>query len=587
MSATPRPLPLLFQWLRWRALCNAADSLRNRSVARPISIFACSALVWLFVFFLSRVGFLELVNQDVPLGGGIVGALFDNLFLAMLVMLTFSSGIILYSSLFNSHEAAFLLSSPAPADQVFAYKFQGAIGFSSWAFVLLGSPILIAFGMTYGAPYPVDFFATEFVALPAAPWYFYALLVPFFLGFIFVPGSLGALACLAVVNILPQRRKQVLQLTIVLVLAVIVLVGYRAVNIASNSDNWDRRLLDRIMSQVGVAQGTLIPSHWLARGVCAAARRNWQDALYNLGLLWSTGLVLYAFAGWAASRLYRRGYNRLATGGEKGRRHGGRWLDVVFGATLFLFDRQTRLLIIKDFRTFRRDPAQWAQIVIFCGLIALYFTNLRRFIVTDAPTFQNWLSLLNLCAVALLLCTYTGRFIYPMLSLEGRCFWILGLLPLKRGRLLWGKFAFSATGSVLIAETLILLSDVMLEMPLDAIGLHLLAVAVLALGLSGLSVGLGACLPNFKETDPSKIAVGFGGTLNLIAGLGYLALVISQMVLPWHLIEAAPPSDRRELGENMINAILIGGVVCGLILGVLAVAVPLVAGERALRRMEF
>src|SRR5262249_49500434 len=150
-----------------------------------------------------------------------------------------------------------------------------------------------------------------------------------------------------------------------------------------------------------------------------------------------------------------------------------------FAAVLGIFDRQTRLLIIKDFRTFRRDPAQWAQVVIFSGLILLYITNVRRFIVADLWTYQVWLSLLNLCAIALLLCTYTGRFIYPMLSLEGRCFWILGLLPLPRGRLLWGKFAFSATGSLLIAELLVLLSDAMLGMPWLAVALHALTVAIL------------------------------------------------------------------------------------------------------------
>ena len=57
--------------------------------------------------------------------------------------------------------------------------------------------------------------------------------------------------------------------------------------------------------------------------------------------------------------------------------------------------------------------------------------------------FQNFISLLNFCAVALLLCTYTGRFVYPLLSLEGRKFWILGLLPLDREQLLWGKFVFA------------------------------------------------------------------------------------------------------------------------------------------------
>ncbi len=157
---------------------------------------------------------------------------------------------------------------------------------------------------------------------------------------------------------------------------------------------------------------------------------------------------------------------------------------------------------------------------------------------------------------------------------------------MRRERLLWGKFAFSATGGVLIAELLVLLSDVMLAMPAVAIGLHILAVAVLACGLSGLSVGLGACMPNFRETDPSKIAVGFGGTLNLVAGLIFLSLTIGLIAAPWHLY-AAGARDPDQFQEA--NAMLVIGLqaLVGTALGAMAAVIPLLAGARILRRMAF
>src|SRR5262245_64518966 len=178
--------------------------------------------------------------------------------------------------------------------------------------------------------------------------------------------------------------------------------------------------------------------------------------------------------------------------------------------------------------------------------------------------YQNALSLLNLMATALLLCTYTGRFIYPMMSLEGRKFWILGLLPLERERLLWGKFAFAAAGGLLIAEFLVVLSNLMLGISWLVLLVHVLTVAVLAVGLSGLSVGLSACLPNFRETDPSKIAVGFGGTLNLVAGLLFLCVIVAVMAAPWHVYL----SIRGETDPWVWWRLL--GVVPGTVLGVLA-----------------
>jgi ABC-2 type transport system permease protein len=171
-----------------------------------------------------------------------------------------------------------------------------------------------------------------------------------------------------------------------------------------------------------------------------------------------------------------------------------------------------------------------------------------------------------------------------MLSLEGKKFWILGLLPLRRQRLLWGKFVFSAVGSLVIAEGLIVVSDVMLDMPFFTLALHALTVGVLAVGLSGLSVGLGACMPTFQETDPSKIAAGFGGTLNLVAELMLLIGVIVLIALPWHaqvaLVKPEPGVSRNDLLSLL-------GVVPGVAVGALGAWLPMRAGARALARMEF
>ena len=52
----------------------------------------------------------------------------------------------------------------------------------------------------------------------------------------------------------------------------------------------------------------------------------------------------------------------------------------------------------------------------------------------------NMISFLNLAVVGLILSTFTTRFIFPMISLEGRRFWILGMLPVRRDTILWGKF---------------------------------------------------------------------------------------------------------------------------------------------------
>jgi ABC-2 type transport system permease protein len=574
MQATPAPpgQAVLFHWLRWRLLRNSLGVVLRQSFIRLLTVLLCSALIWGSLFALSYVGFHELRDRwNFPLEGELIVTLFDVMFIVLTVLLLFSTGLILYSSLFSAPETSFLLSGPVAADRVFAYKYQGAVAFSSWAFVLLGSPILLAYGLLVGG---------------GAPWYFYAVLPVFFFGFVLLPGSLGALACLLLVNYLPRRRKQVFWLVVLGLAAGLGLWFYGWVwpvaQSALGATDWVRQLLGAFAPM----QGVMLPAHWIAEGLQAAAVGEPGEMAYYLTLVCGNGLFLYVLTACVAARLYRRGFNRVATGGELRRRYGGAWLDNGLSRLLGFLDPQTRLLIVKDFRTFRRDPAQWAQILIFAGLAVLYFSNMRHFYQQQiGQSFLNGISLLNVSAVSFLMCAYTGRFVYPMLSLEGRKFWILGLLPLQRDRLLWGKFAFSATGCLLIAESLVIFSDVMLGLPWFLVGVHALTVAVLALGFSGLSVGLGACMPNFRETDPSKIAVGFGGTLNLVAGLGLMLVVVGAMALPWHAAMA---------WEGERNFVLTAGHwwlgVCtlfGLVVGVLAVFIPLRAGAWALQQMEF
>lgn len=578
---------LLFQGLRWRLLRNSWRVMLGQSSMRPLTILLCSLIVWVFVFAVSWGGFTFLdAEVHIPLKGGIVGILLDLLFLSLAVLLIFSSGLILYGSLFASAETSFLLSKPVAADQVFAYKFQGAVLFSSWAFLLLGGPILLAYGLAC-----------------TAPWYFYVLLPLFFLGFVLLPGSLGGLIALLIVNFIPQRRKQVLGVGLAVFVLVLGVWIYRMAQ-ASPSELWRdemREAVTRLLSYFAFTRNPLAPTHWVSLGLQRAVRGEVRGSLYYLGLVWSNGLFLYLIVAMASAWLYRRGYNRMATGGDlrsavrgnetsPGAARGPRLMDYadrLLYAVLLFVHPGTRLLIVKDFRTFRRDPQQWGQIVVFSGLMLLYFTNIRRFVENLTGPYQNVISFLNLCAIALLLCTYTGRFIYPMLSLEGRKFWILGLLPLEREQLLWGKFAFSTTGGVLIAESLVLVSDLMLLMPLPMILLHMLTVAVLAAGLSGLSVGLGACMPNFRETDPSKIAAGFGGTLNLVAGLLFLLVVLVLMAAPshWMMMTGAEESNPFAPALGIVGVGLLLGL--GLAASAAAIVLPLRAGIRALRAMEF
>ena len=161
---------------------------------------------------------------------------------------------------------------------------------------------------------------------------------------------------------------------------------------------------------------------------------------------------------------------------------------------------QLRLIVLKDIRLFRRDPLQWSQFLILVGLLLLYFINVHH--VGSNQKFSQWVnvvSFMNLSVVGLLMSTFTTRFVFPMVSLEARCFWLLGLLPLNRDTILWSKFLFSVGSLLVPCGLLVLLSDWRLA---GAQGLDCRAPVtslLLCLGLSGIGVGLGARLPLLRN----------------------------------------------------------------------------------------
>jgi ABC-2 type transport system permease protein len=561
----------VFRQLRWRLFRNGLRSLIETSRLRLYTMAGTSLLVAAFVFGLSAYGFLELFGFKIPTKGLIVAGLFDLMFFTLGVMLLFSTGIILYASLFTAPETRFLLTTPARADRIFAMKFQDALIFSSWGFVVLGLPVLVAYGLTAGVPLV-----------------FYPLLPLFLLGFVLLPGSVSALACLLFLRYMPRNRKQVLTVAGTLFLALLAYWIYRTTSVSRSAilEN-SRDALESFIGQFKLARNPLAPSHWMTSGLMEAARgESIRGVVLPLALLWSNGLFAYLLAAFAARRLYRSAFDRTAGGGNHVKRYRGNLLDRAMESLVFYLDRPTRVLVVKDFRTFRRDPAQWAILVIFAALMLLGVRNFNLFSSADIQGIDRYIiGFVNLAGIAVLLCAGLSRFIFPLISLEGRKFWILGLMPLSRRQILVGKFAFAATGAILIGLTLVVGSELLLGLPLEGVLVHAATIVTIALGLSGLNVGLGAYLPNFRETDPSKIVVGFSGTVNMVTGLGFVVVTVVLMALPMHV--AATLRHFRNLDFAEFPSWVYLGVPLGIMLGIVATLLPLRAGARALERVEF
>ncbi|MHC4180658.1 MAG: putative ABC transporter permease subunit, partial [Planctomycetota bacterium] len=272
----------------WRMRRRLAASLLRQAFSqarfRLTLILVLSLVLWLGLFRLFSDGFAYLREGIIDAGtrDQMVRAVFGMFFAALMVMLVFSAAIILYGSLFRSREVAFLLTIPARVERVFLHKFQEAILLSSWGFLLLGSPMLLAYG-----------------AVARAPWYYFAMLLPFMVAFVYIPAGIGAVFCLGIVRYLPGKRLHALLLGGGLLAAAALWIVWVLVTSPQNdllTPGWFREILARLQ----FSEQRLLPSWWLSTGLLWAAHDVWDQSMMFLVLMIANALFCRQLAVWTA-----------------------------------------------------------------------------------------------------------------------------------------------------------------------------------------------------------------------------------------------------------------------------------------------
>jgi ABC-2 type transport system permease protein len=565
----------LLLWLRTTTAGHLIGTMLTQARLRVVLVVLLSFIFWasLFGIFFEAFTFIDSMHAEV------ISLLFNVFFSSLMVMMVFSTGILMYGGLYTSDEAKLLLTFPLRPEAIHAHKFQEALWFSSWGFVLLGSPMLVSYGIVRDAP-----------------WTFFVMLLPFMVSFVVIPATVGSILCMLIVAGLPRLRVHAISISIGIVSLGLIWTVWTTLQ-STQSETMTVAWFEETLSRLSMTEQMALPSWWLSSGLLDSSMRGetpeqaWASTVESmkfLGLLIANALLLNLIAGWVARWCYRAGYSHLQAEIPQRRQHKISWLDNLLAHSGPRWGSPLRLLLVKDLQIFRRDATQWSQFMIFFGLLGLYFFNLKSFNYSHA--YASIIGYLNLAVVGLILSTFTTRFVFPSISLEGRRFWILGLLPVSRDHIVWSKFLFAFSGGLLPCLGLVVLSDSMLNVPRNTMLIHLFCCSMLCSGLSGIAVGLGACMPDLRESSPAKIAAGFGGTLSLVLSALFIIAVVMTTALPSHLNLL-----RRSMGqmpdENFLGFVSSGfGIVTSLgivvVLGLAATFVPLVFGVRAFRRLE-
>lgn len=551
---------LLFYNLQKNMLKNLLREIHKQSLFKITVVSTAAIVFWasLFVLFYRGFGFLfRYVPQD--FSAILVDYVFALFYFALLVMLGFSATLIAFSVFFHARETHYLMTCPLSTPGIFFYKLAETSLFASWAVFFLGLPVCFAYGIQ------------QQMGLP-----FYLLLVVAFVPYTFLPTIFGGLVAMLVSLYLVQWRRLLAVLFIAGLTVGLIWWGYSIARLEKTIPVFTNAWLFGLLDYLNFARHPLLPSTWMAKAMNSLFQQEYSEFWFYLFLLLSTTAFLLLLCYLVTEKRYALAWSRVHTMTSRKNFWKLTWVSRLTGLFVFL-KPQARVFLEKDIKTFVRDPLQWGQFAILLGLLILYTLNLRTFKYDQQNVFwKHVIAVLNLTATAFTICTFSSRFIFPLLSLEGKRFWTIGVMPIKRSSVLMAKFLFAVVTLLMTGELLIVLSCYMLWLPWQLTVLHLVTMLGVTVGVAGLSVGLGAIYPNFREDSPAKIVSGFGGTLNLVLNMVFVMAVVVMQLVPSYMV-LKRQMDYHVIYLSVTLTAVMSGVAC---------IVPLYLGISRFNRME-
>ncbi len=560
-------LSLLFS-LRRTISKNLLTHLTKEIVLRFVLVFSIGILFFVldYLFFHRIIAYIARIDvlDMVEVGTLLVARLLSMVLLMFFSMLLFSNIITSLSTLYLSSDLGLLLSSPLRFSSIFMLKFVESTLNSSAILVVFGLPVFLACGQEY-----------------QASWLYYAFIPVMLFPFILIPAMLGTTITMLLVRFFPVKRVQQVLAVFGLILAAGLVMLFRFLQ------------PEQLVSEIGMAQllsyiqhnriptASYLPSTWGAELLMSLLEHQSQRALGNFFWLLLTAIGVYLLGLQIAKWVYYRGWTDTSESRTvKMIRRGN--LTEKFLRSLPFLHPTTRAFLIKDIKLFWRDTTQWSQLLMLAALLIIYFFNIKS-LPLRTMFLKNLISFLNLGLAGFVLASIGVRFVYPSTSLEGQSFWVIHAAPICYRRFLLEKFFIFLLPLLLLAETLIIISNFLLEVDGYMMMLSTVTIVLMTIGLTGLGVGMGAIFPRFINENPAQIAMSIGGILYMIISLLYVGLIIVLEAWPVY-IYFSQQLFRRSSGGGEVGLYLSYSFVLLVSFGV--AVLPIYWGVKRLKSFE-
>ncbi len=555
-------------WLlrpKLKARLNRARTDEGR-VFKALVLGFVGLLFWSLIFILIWRMLLYFRNTQ-GIGDILAGKLLGLALLTFLGILLLSNVITSLSSFFLAQDLELLMAAPVDRLKVYGARLTETIVNSSWMVALLALPLFLAYGFTYRAD-PL----------------FYLLVIGVMVPFLVLPAVVGAAFTLILVNVFPARRTRDLLALVGLFSAAGVVALFRFLRPERLVRPEEFRDLVDFIAVIRTPSSVWLPNEW-ATDALMSYLNGFFDPFPFL-LLLSTAAAFVVMGAWLHQRSHPGGFSRAQEGAHrKEDRKRSRWAE----ALVPWASVRTRELVAKEVRVFFRDSTQWSQLILLGVLVAVYVYNIQVLPLYTGERVSffliNVVSFLNLGLAGFVVAAIAARFVFPAMSLEGRMMWLLRSAPLDIKALFWSKYWVGTVPLLLVALPLIVVTNLILDVSGFIFVLSTGTMVLVTLALTALALGFGALYPNYESDNVAEIPTSFGGLLFMMAAVTYLAGVI--VLEAWPVYQYLAANLRGEPASNILLLPLVLGITGAATLTGVAIVLPLRAGMKKVRALDF
>jgi ABC-2 type transport system permease protein len=444
-----------------------------------------------------------------------------------------------------------LLALPISHRRLHRGRFGETLVSSSWMAILFGLPVFLAYGLVYHAG------AGFYVALVAV------------LGLLVVmPTALGVLVSTLLVLVFPAHRTRDALLVGVGLLVAVTVGALRLLQPEQLAESSGLAGLAGFLAGFEATGSPYLPTTWAADVLISRLGVRPGTAPFHLGMLASTAAMLYFVSATVVEWTFVRAWTRAQTGrtAGSGERTLGRWLVWAVRP----LPRLRGLLLVKDLTVFLRDVGQWSQLLLLGALIGLYLYNFSVLPLDDGTplslAIRELAVVLNLGLAAFVTTAIAVRFVYPMVSLEGRAWVILRTAPVTLAEIWLSKFWIGYVPLLAFAALLITATNGYLGVPAALTAGFLATLVPLIAALVSLGLAFGAAHPRLDVPNAAQIATGFGAIVYMVSSLLLIAVVVGLEAWPtWRLLRLARTGAAVGAGEAGVIACLYASAVALLV----------------------